>query len=569
MILIPILGIYAPSLWHPFVSYDDPEVLLNNPAVKNFDLWTIFFGTVATDYIPLSLISFSIEHLFFGLNPLPYHITNLALHVANSFLVFKLADKWFSEDKIKALTVALLFSLHPMATEPVAWITGRKDLLFSFFYLLGLLAYFNSDRRPSPLVILTFLFSAFSKSAAASFPLALLAIDWSQKGKLETKDFLSKIPLFFISIVLVITQIFIHKSGTIISEQTIFQRISDPLWGVVFYLSKLLLPYNQSVIYDQGLDWAYPRLGITVFFLFCVFIFERRKSRSIKTYGALLLFLTPLLPVLQFIPYQKFFVFADRYVYLASLGFFLVLVEMAFSIFSQWRSVFGGFGAMIGLSGLTVVFALLSFQRLYAWGSEESLWASTLKSFPNSPVALHNMGVLQYRAGKVSDALSLFERSINSNPQFEVGYNSLGIHYLNSGDLVRAEELFQKSIDVQKNQSIPFFGMAQIARKKQDFPKTESFLSDLQSRYPLNPLPYFEMGLAKYDQNLWDEGIKQFTKSAQLDPANASESFSYMGIGFAKLGDARSARTFIERALALNPNNALARENLKRLLEPQ
>ncbi|MEJ2745724.1 MAG: hypothetical protein P8123_08595, partial [bacterium] len=205
-ILIVTFISFYPCLLGGFVNFDDDRYVYRNPMIKELSwqgIGTIFTSTdYAVVYCPLVFLSYAIEYHFFGLRPYGYHVTNLILHLCNCLLVF-----WFisllCRDRPTAFITALLFGVHPLRAESVAWITERKDLLYAFFFLWALICYCDRRARGSRIgyagVVLFFLLSLLSKPTALVLPLVLLLCDYFQGKKIDRRNLSSKLPLFAIA----------------------------------------------------------------------------------------------------------------------------------------------------------------------------------------------------------------------------------------------------------------------------------------------------------------------------------------------------------------------------------
>ena len=203
--LISILALFFTRLlFFDFANYDDNIYVTNNEFIKKFSLENIqyifshqFFG----HYFPITLFSYSIEHFFFGLNPSIFHFTNVFFHLLNTLLVYYLL-KELKFLNFSCLLGALIFSIHPMQLESVVWIGARNNILFGFFFISGLITYFNflGDESKKTNLIFTFLLfilSGLSKSSAVVFPVVLLLIDWLKSRKITIALFLEKLPFFW------------------------------------------------------------------------------------------------------------------------------------------------------------------------------------------------------------------------------------------------------------------------------------------------------------------------------------------------------------------------------------
>ncbi len=200
--------LYLHSLPNNFTVFDDDVYIINNPFLKDFSargIWAIVTSFYSSNYHPFTTLTWFFEYNLFGLNPLPFHLVNTALHVLNTWLVYKLAAN-LSGRQVTAAVVALLFGVHPMHVESVAWISERKDVLYAAFYLSSLLVYLRytaQGYRQKDYVGTLLLFGAslLSKSAAVTLPVLLLAIDIYKGRKMDARAITEKIPFFVLSVV--------------------------------------------------------------------------------------------------------------------------------------------------------------------------------------------------------------------------------------------------------------------------------------------------------------------------------------------------------------------------------
>ena len=208
LIAIVITGIaFCPSLINGWTNWDDEVYVLNNENIREFSWSQIKYWFTEYhhgNYHPLTMISYMVEYSIAELDPIIYHLTNYLLHLLNTGLVFFFIFKLIARKDV-ALITAILFGVHPMHVESVAWISERKDLLYTAFYLGSILVYLSYKQSPDwkkyNIILLLFLGSLLSKSAAVVLPVVLLLIDYFQERKLTKRLLLEKIPLFVLSIV--------------------------------------------------------------------------------------------------------------------------------------------------------------------------------------------------------------------------------------------------------------------------------------------------------------------------------------------------------------------------------
>ena len=249
-VLIPLLLaalVFSNSIHNDFVNWDDDVNLYENENTNGLtseNIKKIFTSTIIGNYNPLPIFSFAIEREIFGLNPSVFHFTNLALHLICIFFVFKILMLW----KLKPMWAtigAILFAIHPMRVESVAWITERKDVLFGAFFLAAIWQYMlwirKSDKKTWRyiLILALFMFSLLSKIQAVALPLALLCIDYWMERPLKIKLIIEKIPHFLLSLAIgVLGVIMLRQEGSIDGSGDIFGFVDR-----IFIASFSLLTY--------------------------------------------------------------------------------------------------------------------------------------------------------------------------------------------------------------------------------------------------------------------------------------------------------------------------------------
>ena len=268
-VILPVLiaGIvfaaFSPALKNDFVFWDDDVQLYENITVRSLDsehIWDIFKSTVNKIYIPLTVLSYAVEYHFSGYDPFIYHLDNMLLHLAVVTMVFWLGLR-LGLSSTGSGVAALLFGIHPMHVESVAWVTERKDVLYSFFYLAALLSYsrylaFTGSspaiqvEKPCWFLILTVFFgilSMLAKPMALSLPLILLLMDWFHGRKILRDVFLEKIPLCAIiaGITLVSYVGHVRIPGKSLAEGAMIW-----VWTFVFYVRQFLFPFILVPIYQ-------------------------------------------------------------------------------------------------------------------------------------------------------------------------------------------------------------------------------------------------------------------------------------------------------------------------------
>ena len=262
---------YSRTLHNTFTNWDDDVYLTDNPYVKSLtpaNVKMLLLHNITNNYYhPITMLSLAANYHFSKMEPMGYYLTNVIMHVLNACLVFLLIiillagmeEKGYGTINGKewlAAVGALLYGVHPMHVESVAWLAERKDLLYAFFYFLGLMAYVKYVKEQGIkwmiCVVVFYLLSLLSKPQAIVFPLSLLAFDVLLKRKIDFKVFSEKLPIFIVSLgAAILTYKAQMSSGAVNAYMpfTLFQRALVPFYGFVMYIVKAFLPANLCAFY--------------------------------------------------------------------------------------------------------------------------------------------------------------------------------------------------------------------------------------------------------------------------------------------------------------------------------
>ena len=228
LVLVASAITWFPSVKNDFVNWDDIIYIMNNDMIHSFSLENIskIFSTYwMGNYHPFAILSFTFDYQFFKITPQGYHFHNMVLHLVNTALVYFFCFHLMNRRVGIATVAALLFAVHPMHVESVAWISERKDLLYTMWFLMALIAYLfycrNKDFKYLGLSLILFLFSLLSKAQAVTLPLSLLALDYFLNRKFTVKTLAEKIPFFLLSLVFGIIAIYAQKADNSINAVNI------------------------------------------------------------------------------------------------------------------------------------------------------------------------------------------------------------------------------------------------------------------------------------------------------------------------------------------------------------
>ncbi len=459
-ILIATFIAYLPSLESGFTNWDDHVYLTRNLKVRDLSgeniksIFTSFHGDL---YVPLTIFSFSLEYHFFGLNPRVYHATNLLLHLLDTLLVFWLV-LLFSRRSVVSLIAALLFGVHPIHVESVAWISERKDVLYAFFFLGSMIAYLYYLRKEAfgyyYLSLFLFFISLLPKAQGLCLPLVLLLFDYFLGRKLDRRVFYEKIPFFLVAAVFLIIAFIGQTEAGRFSEGELFVVPLNPLFGVfslVFYLAKLCLPVGLSSIYPfpyLGAGGRIPFLFFPAPFILATVIigavFSGRYGKKIIFAG--LFFLFNVLLVLQFVPTGSA-VAADRYMYIPLIGFFY-LAGVFFSWLYRRESKRVKAVLLVALILIAVLLSRLTWLRCGVWRNSETLWGDLLKKCPRATIGHINLGSVFLRQGRVEEAVAHFNKALAAWPDSAQIHYNLGCALDRQGSFEGAIRHYRRAIEL-------------------------------------------------------------------------------------------------------------------------
>jgi len=492
--LITLL-VYLPSLWNDFL-WDDEVYVTDNIIIRSFNLdliKSVFFEFHASNWHPLTWISHAIDYAIWGLNPIGHHLTNVVLHSVIAALVVvitvQLVDLYGKRTAvaevapwlkgtgilITAGVTGLLFGLHPIHVESVAWVAERKDLLCALFFLLSIMTYVKYARAVSnnaaPLFplrykhyLITFGFftlALLSKPMAVSLPAVMLILDWYPLRRIQSlKSFrvslVEKAPFIILSLLSSIVTIQAQKIAIELMQVVpLSTRVLVAVKSLIGYLWKIILPTNLIPYYPYPKDISllslpYPltivlTVGITV-----ICIVKARKQRLWSSLWAY--YVVTLIPVIGIIQVGSQSM-ADRYTYLPSLGPFLMMgLVIAWSW--NWVNTLRGKKAIVKLLGLSVFIFLttalmyLTVGQIGIWKDDITLWSYVIEKEPESvPQAYYNRGLDFGNMGRFDKAIGDYDKAISLNPSYTEAYYNRGLVYSNMGRFDKAISDFQKVCD--------------------------------------------------------------------------------------------------------------------------
>lgn len=393
-ILLITFAVYLPSLQNEFVNWDDDAFIYQNPHIVNIVTWGdvydsipgIFSTQVMGGYTPLTILTFAFEKMFYGLGrPQLWHLDSIILHLISVALVFKISLS-LNLKVIPAVFCAILFGIHPMRVESVAWLSERKDVLFGLFYLLALYNYIKSLTKPSKMLYIAIIYISFclaliSKNQAVTLPLSMILVDYYFDRKLTLKIIYEKWAYFLLSLIVGVVAVYcqyIIGALEVNVHTNLMEKMFIGSYIYIFYMIKSVFPYKMLPIYVySGLNSLYYVTGVLAFSAIGIICYLFRQKKRELSFG-LSFFTVNVMFQLQILSAGTGYL-ADRYTYIAYFGLFFIY---AFCI--QWFltnfTVANKF-IYISLFTILIIFGWMNYRQNTIWKNGETLWSYTINYY--------------------------------------------------------------------------------------------------------------------------------------------------------------------------------------------
>lgn len=613
ILVVAVLLVFFPICRHEFLAMDDEINVYQNAYVTDFtpaNLLHFWQKPYVGMYIPVTYNLWAMQARLAArgagtgeeaLSPAVFHSTNLVLHLLNSLLAFLLL-RALLKSEWPALAGALLFALHPAQMEPVAWVTGFKDVLAGFWSLLALWCYVVSARPAVScrnrhwgyaLATVSFLLALLSKPGAVTLPLISGAIGILFLNRTRRQVSLELMPWVLVSIpVILVTQT--SQSDTVhLFQPNLWQRLLIAGDSLSFYLFQTVAPFSIGPDYGRTPefvithDWKYLT-GLVPYLVGLVLLWRRPWPWLAPA----LIFGVALLPVLGLMPFafQEISTVADRYLYVALLGPALAIGWLLSRYQSRplWMAV----------TAFLLLLGLKSASLAPHWQNYETFYSHALRLNPASWLATHNLGVERHKHNQLPEALRLYVETIKLNPNYGTAFSNLEkvIKHI----LVKRPEAVFPEVVAQAQGAKPDYGAAywrlgnlcrDIRARKEaitlyekaievapDFAKAHLALGDIYKELTLNAKAisayqraiemdpalaeaYLNLGLLLVGENHPEEAVPLLAKASALTPEQA-EPYNNLGILYAELGRPEEAKDAFAKAVAINPAYGPALNNL-------
>ncbi len=611
LVVATTLAAHWPVLTAQAVSFDDEEAIIRNRLIQNPSWSSVrrFFSEVTLSsvvrgyYRPLTLTSFMLDWAMGGRpdDLRVFHRTSLALHVGCTVLIVLLVYQIFRRPVPAALT-GLLFGVHPLAVEPIAWVMERKTLLAAFFAFACLNALVRYTRRPRSAwyvaAIAAYLLSLLSKPTTTPLPVMMLLMDiWPLRrfkapphapdasdasrralgfGSIAARLILEKLPFFVLSAVFAVLCVICEQKVNPLAIPAAVSPLHLPLrlcWLIAFYPCKLLLPIRLSSIYTlpEPLALANPWVLAAVagtLLLAAVLLISRRRTPAL--WAAAAMFYIGLAPTMGLVEYS-WVVASDKYVYFPAVAPLLLLAcllgwlqdrkdstRAADSLRSFRLSTFD-FRLWTVVAALVLTGLLTTATRRYLgyWQTTESLCDHMVALAPHAAPAYNNRAILYGRKQDYPGAIRDCNRAIELLPDYAEAYNNRGTAHDALGDLDRAIDDYTQAIRFKHEYGLAYNNRCISYGKKQEYQQAIEDCTKAIEILPDLMGAYYNRGLAWAGQRDYESAIRDFSRAIDLEPGHA-EAWSNRATAHYALGHDDQAIRDYSTAIELNPGHAEA-----------
>lgn len=544
------------QLWNAdFITYDDNVYVSNNPHVKNgltFQnfvwAWSTFY---ADNWHPLTWLSHMLDAQIYGLNAGGHHLTSVLLHAANSILLFLLLIRMTKEFWPSAV-VAGLFALHPQHVESVAWVSERKDVLSALFFILSVWAYAAWVENPHAkrayvLSIILYVAGLLAKPMLVTLPFVLLLLDYwpLRRGPISLKRKIAeKTPFFALTVIsCVVTFLAQRAGGAVVPLQArpLWDRLANVPVAYIRYVAKFFWPAHLVIPYPE-VHWPAWLVALAVLLLLGItaWVMARRSAEPWLPMGWFW-FLGTLVPVIGILQVGLQSI-ADRYTYIPSIGFFVMVIWTARS----WS-------VRLAPLALGACFVLTAHQTAI-WKNNGTLFAHSARLSPDNFVAYEQLGTYEASQGQTNQGLADLETSLKINPRYFLAAEDLGKMYLRLGKTDEAIARLRDVVARAPNWAEAHYDLGYAFLDKG---RVADALDQFQAEVNLEPNDYkaeLNMGTVLADHGLANDAIPYLQKAAQLQPRQA-EARAALGRAFYQTGNVQEAISQYEKAIQLDPED--------------
>jgi tetratricopeptide (TPR) repeat protein len=576
------------QVWdHDFVHYDDQLYVTENSHIRAGLSWQgvrwAFTTIHANFWHPLTWLSYLFDYQIFGLNAGGYHLTSLVFHIANTFLLFAVLNR-MTQAMWRSAFVAALFALHPLHVESVAWVSERKDVLSTFFWILTMGAYVHYVEWPKVgryLLVLVFLtLGLMAKPMLVTLPFVLLLMDYWPLGRLEFRRgkihpqksrgpgyqtfrplhlVWEKVPFFALTVVFSIVTFFTQQKGGAIAPFPIVLRVANALVSYVSYMGKMIWPAGLTVFYPHpGMQPMWQVAGACLL-LVCISFLAIRAVRS-RPYFAVgwLWYVGTLVPVIGLVQVGSF-AMADRFTYVPLIGLFVIIAWGVPEVVGGWRYKKLVLSASAG--ALLLVLVICTWLQVRLWHNTFTLFKHALEVTANNGLAHNNLGFALAEQGHLNEAMDHYSRALQINPMYEDAHDNMGVALTRLGRFDEAIWHYTEALRIKPDNADANNNLGVVLAEQGRIEEAMGRYAEALRIEPEYADAHSNLGNALFQQGRLDEATIRYREALRLRPDHA-DAHNNLGLVLAEQGWLEDAISHYTEALRIKPDYADAHNNL-------
>jgi protein O-mannosyl-transferase len=595
LLALTVITVYWPVKNNQFINFDDDIYVTDNENVKRGLTtggikWAFQFNDKGY-WQPLTWLSHMADCELFGLDPTWHHIHSLVIHLANSILLFLILYRMTGRFYRSAF-VTLLFAIHPLNVDSIAWIAERKNLLSTFFWMVSLLLYGEYVKRPNlsgyMLTLISFLLGLMVKPMLVTLPFVFLLFDFwpfkrtryflHQGRGFETTEgekltfqktatlklIIEKIPFFVLSfgavgVAILSTQ---HIDNMVAADTVpMTLRIGNALVSYVSYIDKMILPFHLAVYYpfpETVSLWS--ALGAGVFLVVVSVLFLGYSNNRPYLVVGWFWYLGTLIPVIGIVQGGLWPAMADRWAYVPLIGLFIIISWGLTDIAVKWHH---RKTALIILAfSIIVYFTAATRIQLQHWENSAVLFEHALAVTKNNYVVQNNLGNALAKGGNLHDATTHYREAIRLRPDYAKAYNNLGIALAKQGKIKDAIRQYSVAIRLNSNYAQAYNNLGASLTEQGEIKEAIQKYNRALELKPYYAEAHNNLGVALKKQGHTTEAAEHYYKALRLDPWYAAPHYN-LGLAFFQFGKVEKAVYHFRKALQINPTYKDAQNNLK------
>lgn len=575
LILGAIALVYAGTVRFDF-CWDDLSYLIQNPSIREIswnNILVIFSRNFEGNFAPLHILFYSIQHALWGLDPIGYHLVSILLHGFNSIFLFFLIKKITRRQDV-SLFASLIFAVHPVQVENVAWVTEQKSLLAMAFFLPAFYLYvLHAELRRVSfywISVLLYGLSLLAKVSTISLPILLLLYDFCWGKKIDKRTLLNKAPYFVIAAGMSLASILIQTSnrGMFYFNNDPFVTFLTTVVALKKYLLNLLLPINLSAYYSLVHTRVSEPAVLLSLLLMASLIFGTvylcRKDRQTGFWAVW--FWAAILPNLNIVPLSV--VMADRYLYIPLIGPSVLLALALFGPVKTWilKRLPIDAGWVYAATGILIVLLVITgHARSRIWENNLTLWTDTVTRLEHG-IPYTNLGASYLQVGDVEEAKKYFEKSIQVMPDYYLPYQNLGRIYFQENDLFKAEDNYVKVLGLNPKNPFVSGELAKIHIAHNDLERALDTVSEGLKHTPGEPSLLSMKAHVLTRKEDFRASLEIYRQLTRLEPDVYTHWFNFGAVS-ARLGMIREAEDALKQAITIDGRLPNAYKELALLYE--